>query len=190
MVYLPCPFRSPARGSEDEDMHQLQLEQSWRSFAQSLVDGTGSAELTSYVGQVAGLWECAPVSAATMDAPVQMVLLPNRRIAGLRANPGPLRQYFSPAGEPVAFWSLGGDSRLVCPSGPGDFPQLHAWANTPGADHAALWRLVGLELQAWWSNTPEPLWLSTHGLGVPWLHVRLDPRPKYIHHARFRALPS
>lgn len=168
----------------------LDLGRSWADFAQSLVDGTGVADLTSFVGGVPGLWECAPVSADTTHLPVEMILLPNPRVASLRADPGPLRQYFSAAGAPVAFWSLGGDSRLVCPSGPGDFPQLHAWANSPQADHAALWRLVGLELQAWWARTPEPLWLSTHGLGVPWLHVRLDPRPKYIHHGPFRRWPA
>jgi len=27
-----------------------------------------------------------------------------------------------------------------------------------------------------------PLWLSTAGLGVSWLHVRLDTRPKYYRH--------
>jgi hypothetical protein len=25
----------------------------------------------------------------------------------------------------------------------------------------------------------KPVWLSTAGAGVPWLHVRLDDRPKY-----------
>jgi hypothetical protein len=31
-----------------------------------------------------------------------------------------------------------------------------------------------------------PLWLSTSGLGVAWLHVRLDERPKYYTHAPYR----
>lgn len=24
-----------------------------------------------------------------------------------------------------------------------------------------------------------PIWLNTAGAGVPWLHIRLDSRPKY-----------
>jgi len=36
---------------------------------------------------------------------------------------------------------------------------------------------------------PSPLWLNTAGLGVPWLHVRLDSRPKYYGHAPYRELP-
>jgi hypothetical protein len=32
----------------------------------------------------------------------------------------------------------------------------------------------------------RPLWLSTSGLGVAWLHVRLDSRPKYYSYAPYR----
>jgi hypothetical protein len=30
-----------------------------------------------------------------------------------------------------------------------------------------------------WGNRRKPVWLSTAGAGVSWLHVRLDDRPKY-----------
>jgi uncharacterized protein DUF6940 len=30
-------------------------------------------------------------------------------------------------------------------------------------------------------------WVSTAGMGVPWLHVRLDTRPTYYRHAAYRA---
>ena len=31
-----------------------------------------------------------------------------------------------------------------------------------------------------------PVWLSTAGAGVSWLHVRLGDRPKYYGHAPYR----
>ncbi len=31
-----------------------------------------------------------------------------------------------------------------------------------------------------------PRWLNTSGLGVPWLHVRIDSRPKYITYRPYR----
>lgn len=31
-----------------------------------------------------------------------------------------------------------------------------------------------------------PIWLSTSGLGVYWLHVRLDTRPKYYNHDEYK----
>ncbi len=33
-----------------------------------------------------------------------------------------------------------------------------------------------------------PMWLSTAGAGVPWLHVRLEDRPKYYGHAAYRGI--
>jgi len=33
-------------------------------------------------------------------------------------------------------------------------------------------------------------WLSTSGLGIAWLHVRLDERPKYYTHAPYRSPPG
>jgi len=30
------------------------------------------------------------------------------------------------------------------------------------------------------------VWLSTAGMGVSWLHVRLDDRPKYYGHRPYR----
>ena len=32
----------------------------------------------------------------------------------------------------------------------------------------------------------KPTWLSTAGMGVAWLHVRLDQRPKYYAHRPYR----
>ena len=35
----------------------------------------------------------------------------------------------------------------------------------------------------------RPVWLSTAGGGVDWLHVRLDDRPKYYRHREWRQRP-
>ena len=52
----------------------------------------------------------------------------------------------------------------------------------------ALWARVGELVLERVSNVP--LWLSTAGGGVAWLHVRLDSRPKYYTHAPYRRAPS
>jgi hypothetical protein len=44
----------------------------------------------------------------------------------------------------------------------------------------ALWRCVGAAAEAR-LRSHGGFWLSTHGGGVPWLHVRLDDQPKYFH---------
>jgi len=33
----------------------------------------------------------------------------------------------------------------------------------------------------------RPTWLSTAGLGVYWLHLRLDSRPKYYRYQPYKA---
>jgi hypothetical protein len=33
---------------------------------------------------------------------------------------------------------------------------------------------------------PRPLWLSTAGGGVDWVHMRLDDQPKYYRHLPWR----
>jgi hypothetical protein len=70
---------------------------------------------------------------------------------------------------------------LVAPAPRGPAPAYgHLAAFTRRASAAqnhALWRTVGVVLER--QIGAEPVWLSTAGGGVSWLHVRLDTRPKY-----------
>ncbi|MGB1216866.1 MAG: DUF6940 family protein [Saprospiraceae bacterium] len=34
------------------------------------------------------------------------------------------------------------------------------------------------------------MWLSTAGLGVYWLHIRMDNRPKYYKHKAYKEIES
>lgn len=84
----------------------------------------------------------------------------------------------------VAFANLGHDAVLVAPSprGPASvYAHLGVFmrGGTDGQKHA-LWRVVGKTAQGQLGDSP--LWISTHGGGVAWLHVRLDSRPKYYGH--------
>jgi hypothetical protein len=45
------------------------------------------------------------------------------------------------------------------------------------AQRYALWEAVGRVAERRLGTAP--VWLSTAGAGVSWLHVRLDDRPKY-----------
>ena len=50
----------------------------------------------------------------------------------------------------------------------------------------ALWRAEGEEVSTHMLLETSPLWVSTAGLGAPWLHVRLDSRPKYYRFSSYR----
>lgn len=81
----------------------------------------------------------------------------------------------------VAFANLGGDATLVVPSprttieAYGHLAAFIRLAPKPQID--ALWRIVSNAVKTRIGRTP--LWLSTAGGGVAWLHVRIDSRPKY-----------
>lgn len=134
-------------------------------------------------------WETPPVTTETVNQPFEFVLL---------ASPGLARQpdaeafaeHFSSAGggSVVEFPNLGKDAIMVvpCPIGPpSSYGHIGAFVrHAPEPQRHALWQLVGAAMQRRLST--KPVWLSTAGAGVSWLHVRLDDRPKYYGYAPYR----
>ncbi len=136
----------------------------------------------------AHVWECPPVTAASVSRPFECVFRSSPSLAGLRPEPEAFAEHFRAGRSVVTFANLGGDAALVapCPAGDGrDFSHLAAFSRTAASgQQAALWQAVGEAMSARVSD--KPVWLSTAGHGVAWLHVRLDDRPKYYRHAPYR----
>lgn len=133
-------------------------------------------------------WETPPVTAASSHRPFTFVLLDSPGLAR-PADADAFAAHFAAAAEGVvAFTNLGGDATLLvpCPAGPlSAYAHLAAFVRgAPEAQRHALWRQVGETVLA--RLSAAPLWLSTAGTGVPWLHVRLDDRPKYYGHEPYR----
>ena len=138
-------------------------------------------------------WETPPVTAATAGREFEFVLLDD---PGLNRRPDPhaFAEQFraNRAGASVvAFVNLGKDAVLVVPrpAGPASaYGHLPAFIrHAPDAQKHDLWRAVGAEMEA--RLGARPVWLSTAGMGVPWLHVRLDSRPKYYGFAPYKQAP-
>jgi hypothetical protein len=136
-------------------------------------------------------WECPPLRSADLHRPFECVLVHSPALAGSTPDSKPFRTHFRADREAVAFESLGRDALLVapCPVEPGepggDFSHLATFtATATPARIDALWRCVGEAVAK--RLGADPLWLSTAGLGVAWLHARLDSRPKYYRHAPYR----
>jgi hypothetical protein len=130
------------------------------------------------------LWETPPITRSTVTRGFEFVLVESPTLAGMTPDPEAFAGPFEAAGtgaDVAAFANLGGDALLVapCPQTPDDtYPHLAAFVRTaPMAQRQAFWRAVGAAVSDRLSDCP--LWLSTNGLGVAWLHVRLDSRPKY-----------
>ena len=126
-------------------------------------------------------WELPPLTRATLDRPFECVIVDSPALAGATAEHAAFASYFeATTGPAVDFPNLGGDAILVAPCpqefGPG-WPHLAAFVRDAAASQQqALWQRVGECVTRRMSD--RPLWVSTAGLGVYWLHVRLDSFPK------------
>jgi hypothetical protein len=135
-------------------------------------------------------WETPPITRSTLDRELEMALTDAPALARIAADRAPFADRFDAArGEDVlAFPNLAGDAVLVvpCPVTRADaYAHLASFvrrAPPPQIDH--LWQKLAHEVLTRASDAP--LWISTAGLGVPWLHLRLDARPKYYRHLPYK----
>lgn len=134
-------------------------------------------------------WETPAVTRADLDRAFEFVVVDSPEL-DVASDPEPFAEHFRRAGgeSVVAFDNLGGDARLIVPSPLGPdlaYPHLAAFVrHAPAVQQQALWGTVG---RAMFDRVGRhPVWLSTAGGGVAWLHVRLDDRPKYYAHAAYR----
>jgi len=161
-------------------LHNWQQNAAFRTFFTELL---AAAPFTAF------RWETPPLTATTINRPFEFVLL-NAPSLAKSADANAFAEHF-PAAESddvVTFANLGRDATLVvpCPSGPvSAYSHLGAFVrHAPQAQQHTLWRQVGAAMQRRLND--KPIWLSTAGAGVAWLHVRLDERPKYYGHAPYR----
>lgn len=134
-------------------------------------------------------WETPSVTNTTLSKPFEFVLLDNPGLAR-QPDPNAFASYYRkfPEKDVVEFRNLGGDAILIVPSPKTDisaYGHLAAFVrNAPSSQCQSLWKSVGNAMRR--RVGIKPVWLSTAGGGVSWLHVRLDDRPKYYGFAPYR----
>ncbi|MBA2409109.1 MAG: hypothetical protein H0V62_04860 [Gammaproteobacteria bacterium] len=141
-------------------------------------------------------WEAPPITRASIGQPYEFVLVESPALATATPDAIAFTAAFAAASDDqcvVTFENLGRDTLLVapCPAGPANvYPHLAAFVRgAPEAQHHELFVTLATAIERTLSD--RPLWVSTSGLGVYWLHIRLDSRPKYYtfrrySHASFR----
>lgn len=151
------------------------------SFRASIADILRSSAFAGY------FLELPVIAPFTRHLPSELVLVESAAVAGLRANSAPFANLFAQdSADILVSPSLAGDSTLVIPRPePGvDAAHLARFARTARPERLdALLRAWGQACVAW---NERPMWLSTSGLAVYWLHLRIDPRPKYYAHLPYR----
>lgn len=150
---------------------------------------TAFNELLAAAPFAAFRWETPPVAAGDMSGDFEFVLADSPELL-TAADPSAFADHFRRAGSSpvVTFRNLGGDAELIAPcSHASEAYCSHLGAFVRGAPEAqrhALWEEVSRALERRLGQ--RPVWLSTAGGGVAWLHVRLDDRPKYYVHGPYR----
>jgi len=136
-------------------------------------------------------WELPPVTSSTLSRSFEFVLLDSPSLTRT-PDPEAFAEYFNHSNESsiLEFPNLGGDAILIVPRAntvPSAYVHLAAFVReAPEPQRHALWQQVGSAMSR--RVGAKPVWLSTAGGGVAWLHVRLDDRPKYYGFEPYRQI--
>ena len=163
----------------------------YQAFLDALVENAGFRQLflteMREAPYIAFRWETPPLHSTNADQPFECLLHDSPDL-DVRADSRDFQAHFNPGADVVSFDNLGRDALLVVPcpvSDTANYSHIGAFHRTaPEQQQHALWQTVARSVLN--QVGPEPLWLSTAGGGVDWLHVRLDARPKYYRHTPWR----
>ncbi len=166
-----------------EDSAQLSFKEFFVLLERSEDFALWYSELIASSAFEAFFWELPPLTTETIGHGAEFVVIESASLARIRSDPIPFQSHFSaqPGSGVIEFPNLGGDALLIVPAPIGSvdsYPHLAAFLRTaPRSQIISLWRVAARAVLENLGSAPR--WLSTAGLGVSWLHLRLDTRPKY-----------
>ncbi len=133
-------------------------------------------------------WEVKPITSKSLEEAFEFVLVNSSMLPTIKASPRAFQTHFQPGESVVSFPNLSGDAHLIVPTAIAD-PSLYGHLasflrNAPTSQIDRFWQVVATEYRRLIGE--QPRWLSTAGLGVPWLHVRVDTRPKYYRYQGYK----
>jgi len=164
---------------------------SYGEFLQALAEDTSFREVIQdemrSAPYIAFRWETPPVTSDNLERPFECLLHDSPGL-DVPADPTDFQPYFQPDQEIVTFDNLGRDALLIVPcptSKTANYSHIATFhRSAPITQQHSFWFAVGRAVLTRVSS--KPLWLSTAGGGVDWLHMRLDDRPKYYRHLPWR----
>jgi hypothetical protein len=175
-------LRDESNASFREIFSLLETDREFTSWYTSVLSGSAFESF---------FWEHPPISTQNYDAAAEFVLVDGPALAMLRPDPEPFRSQFKRQQEEevATFSNLGGDAVLVVPQPIGAttaYGHLAAFVRrAPPGQVRRLWQQTGRAVRE--NLSTEPRWISTAGMGVPWLHIRIDSYPKYYRFGPYKA---
>jgi hypothetical protein len=129
-------------------------------------------------------WEMPPIRRGQIDVPYECMLIPSGTLARMPPDETAfVDQFITTSNSVVTFPNLGGDAFLVAPeqiAAPECYAHLAEFVRTgPPTQQQALFQALGQAIEQFLKTHDRRIWISTSGLGVAWLHIRLDTYPKY-----------
>lgn len=174
-------FKGGAQLSFSEFFTLLEKSEDFAHWYSELV---ASREFDAFV------WELPPLTTETIGRGAEFVVKDSVALSQRRSDLTPFQSHFSakPSSDVIEFPNLGGDAILIVPTPIGSvdsYPHLAAFLRTAQRSQViSLWQVAARALLK--NLGPAPRWLSTAGLGVSWLHLRLDTRPKYYSYSPYK----
>lgn len=180
--YRLCEAEKPL--SFDRVANLWQNDESFRSF---FVETLATTAFNAY------RWETPPINSATLEREFEFVLL-DCPMLDRRVDRSSFASVFinAPNAGVAVFENLGNDALLIVPcpaSNDEQFAHLGGFLKYGSREQIhELWRQVGMNFLDQLSDqgSVDPVWLSTAGMGVAWVHIRLDSYPKYYGHTPYR----
>ena len=132
-------------------------------------------------------WEHPALSTERLYQTYEFVLIKSNGLANVSPKPNSFQSYFTKE-QIVSFLNLRGDALLIVPCPVAAETAYTHLANfirkAPIVQVHYFWEKLSSEFMNYLSE--EKTWLSTSGLGVHWLHVRFDSRPKYYQYKAYK----
>jgi len=137
-------------------------------------------------------WEMPPLTRGALSAPFECAVIESDSLAHMRADATAFAEHLDgneAAATVAVFHNLGGDALLIAPCRISDadcYAHIASFLRTaPVAQQHELFQVLAREAEAMLATTHGRIWISTSGLGVLWVHVRLDSYPKYYQYRRY-----
>ncbi|NES83832.1 MAG: hypothetical protein F6K10_21815 [Moorea sp. SIO2B7] len=132
-------------------------------------------------------WENRLITTETKEREYTFVLVDSPSLER-RLDKTSFKEFLKPRDDVATFPSLRKDATMIIPTEPSQcegYGHLASFVrNAPNYVTDMLWKVVSEEVIKRIGR--EPIWLSTAGGGVSWLHVRIDTRPKYYQYTPYK----
>ena len=140
-------------------------------------------------------WEMPPVRRERIDIDYEYVAIRSDGLDRMRPDAHAFESKLRAANAShsvVSFRNLGGDAILVAPKKVSDLESYgHIGAfvrSAPLVQRHEIFRVLASAIGDALAKSDERIWISTSGLGVPWVHIRLNSYPKYYNHEPYAKL--